>query len=79
MNTLGLRRYSAFDRLMNWKQWLNRSAVSILGTNLEHKAEHNNCRMRGPESDSEASGPTVSPRKRVRAARTIHLLNRCSG
>jgi hypothetical protein len=37
------------------------SAVSILGTNLEHKAEHNNCRMRGPEPDLEASGPTVSP------------------
>jgi hypothetical protein len=28
---------------------------------VEHKAEHNNCRMRGPESDSEVSGPTVSP------------------
>jgi hypothetical protein len=29
--------------------------------NLEHKVEHNNCRMTGPESDSEALSPTVSP------------------
>jgi hypothetical protein len=26
----------------------------------EHKKEHNNCRMRGPESYSEVSVPTVS-------------------
>src|SRR5260370_37250564 len=28
---------------------------------VEHKAEHNNCRMRAPRSDSEALSPTVSP------------------
>jgi hypothetical protein len=28
---------------------------------VENKAEHNNCRMRGPESDSEVLSPTVSP------------------
>jgi hypothetical protein len=28
----------------------------------EHKVEHNNCRMKAPESDLEASSPTVSPR-----------------
>jgi hypothetical protein len=27
----------------------------------EHKTEHNNCRMRGPEPDLEARNPTVSP------------------
>jgi len=37
------------------------SAVSILGTHLGHKAEHNNCRMRTPEPDLEALSPTVSP------------------
>ena len=46
---------------------------------VEHKAEHNNCRMRDPESDLEASAPTVSALKRVRAARKIHLLNRYTG
>ena len=33
----------------------------ILGTDLEHKAEHNNCRMRTAEPDLEALSPTVSP------------------
>ncbi len=28
---------------------------------VEHKVEHNNFRMRGPESDVEALTPTVSP------------------
>jgi hypothetical protein len=31
-----------------------------VGSKVEHKTEHNNCRMRGPESESEASVPTVS-------------------
>ncbi|SRR5216683_3554256 len=47
--------------------------------NSEHKAEHTNCRMRGDESDLRASTTTVSSWKRVRAARTIHLLNRYTG
>jgi hypothetical protein len=53
------------DRLMDWKQWLNRFGRFNSRDNLEHKAEHkaehNNCRMRGSESDSEASRPTLSP------------------
>jgi len=32
----------------------------IVGSNVEHKTEHNNCRMRGLESDFEALHPTVS-------------------
>jgi hypothetical protein len=30
---------------------------------LEHKAEHNNCRMRALESDLEPSTPTEGPLK----------------
>jgi hypothetical protein len=48
------------DRLMVWKQWLNRFGFNSRD-NLEHKAEHNNCRVRGSEPDSEASRPTLSP------------------
>jgi hypothetical protein len=33
----------------------------MVGSKAEHKMEHNNCRMRGPEFYSEASVPTVSP------------------
>ena len=44
--------------------------------NLEHKVEHNNCRMRGTDPDLEPSPPTVSALLRVRAARMIHLSHR---
>jgi hypothetical protein len=43
----------------------------IFGTDPEHKAEHNNCRLRTPEPDLEALSPTESDcksLKRVRAA-----------
>src|SRR5947209_3400354 len=46
---------------------------------VEHKAEHNNCRLRAVEPDSEISAPTVSALLRVRAARRILSLNRCTG
>jgi hypothetical protein len=52
---------------------------AIRVSRLEHKAEHNNCQMRGSESDLKALGPSVSALLRVRAARMIHLLNRCTG
>jgi hypothetical protein len=53
--------------------------LPALAQRREHKVEHNNCRMRGSEPDVEASSPTVSALLRVRAARMIHLLNRCTG
>jgi hypothetical protein len=34
--------------------------VDPLQLALEHKAEHNNCRMRGSQSAPETLGPTVS-------------------
>jgi hypothetical protein len=49
------------DRLMDWKQWLNRFGRFNSRDTSEHKAEHNNCQVRGSESDSEASRPTLSP------------------
>jgi hypothetical protein len=54
----------------HYQRWLN---------SLEHKTEHNNCRMRGTDSNLEASSPTVSTLLRVRAARKVHLENRCTG
>jgi hypothetical protein len=46
------------DRLMDWKQWLNRFGRFNSRDNLEHKAEHNNCRMRrsAPESSKTSKG-----------------------
>jgi hypothetical protein len=37
-----------------WRRW-------EMQVNLEHKAEHNNCRMRAPGPDLEAPSPIVSP------------------
>jgi hypothetical protein len=36
-------------------------SASLIVGQPEHKAENNNCRMRGSDSDSEALIPTVSP------------------
>jgi len=37
------------------------SAAQIVRQEMEHKAEHNDCRMRGPDPDLEGPRPTVSP------------------
>jgi hypothetical protein len=46
-------------------KWVPVCICDVLGVlprvNLEHKAEHNNCRMRGIGPDLEALNPTVSP------------------
>lgn len=67
------------DRLMDWKQWLNRFGRFNSRDNLEHKAEHNNCRMRASYPDMHVWTTTVSASLRVRASRTIHLRNHCTG
>ena len=40
---------------------MNRDNLKRWATTM--KAEHNNCRMRAPESELEASSPTVKPLK----------------
>ena len=57
---------NGFRVVSEWSKAANQSNSSA-----EHKVEHNKLRMRGPEPNLEAAGPTVSPCIRVRAARTI--------